>query len=831
MAIANEHFKDFPIDFKQINPEDFPDYETSEKILIVPNDFGYISEPLMENINIGEKNTVVINAAVGQGKTTAILAVLKKYYDETECLIFIASPFVSLVEQYYVKTEELGIPEVDIYRYELIGNKFSKDAYSSRIHIVTVNCLLGNPGDDSIQSSIDKRQYINYLSRKCREDNKKVVFIFDEIHDAIHNFKQKFVFNLWKWKDTIHKNFILSATYNEASKTVIEYLSELTDDKIQIIESARIRFPNKQSDLFLHFNHSRVYTNDNDDFVNLVDQLIKEDKNIDILSFSKILADSICENKSDGVGKLLFDKYGDVNNCTTDLSSNTTIEPSPIARYSNTNRFKNDKCNVGTNFKSGVSIEKENHAFIIILPPSGRKLPFKNKYGIFSDGVNSIIQALARQRVKGEIHIILPKPDKFDFDTLNFQDTNLTSHFKDFYLSHQNGKSSEKKLVKYYSFNQQGELLNNYYNDDLFKNVEDEVNFLNGLDRINKPSLNFPTYKDFRLSDSERYFPKYLKFFGGDLSSFVLYCAITNQFVNCNLKKTNNKPVLFFNENRIQWKLNNYLEDYLDIDYYNNLVPMISDKYMYFEFKNELFSQHKIMFKNANNDYTEIQVNQNKTFEQQLIAFTQYFLYPKNVTFRNRFNNGGFLKDDNYSRGEYFLSCIAHALDIDSDQPNELIKAYVSLNYFREKLIAEIRETGIRNSWRYISNEMTENFINEEEIIRFREMILSISTLDDVISNEIFIFKNQFTRNNYTEEQKMRAFYNYLKIDFLEGKPKRINSSSQNQNVYEVTSIKEIPNKNLVINLIFNDNFRYDESTLPILNEANMQFASFFIKN
>lgn len=812
MALPNEHFKDFPIDFKQINPEDFPNSKTSEKIVITPNDSGYISETLMENINIGEKNTVVINAAVGQGKTTAILEVLKRYYDETECLIFIASPFVSLVEQYYVKTEELGIPEEDIYRYELIGDKSTKDAYSSRIHIVTVNCLLGNPGEDSLQSSIDKRQYINYLSRKCREDNRKVVFIYDEIHDAIHNFKQKFVFNLWKWKDSIHKNFILSATYNEASKTVIEYLSELTDDKIQIIESERIRFPNKQSELFLHFDHSKVYTNNNDDFVNLVDQLIKEDKNIDILSFSKILADSICENKSEGVGKLLFDKYRDVNNCTTDLSSNTTIDPSPISRYSNTNRYKNDKCNVGTNFKSGVSIEKENHAFIIILPPSGRKLHFKNKFGIFSDGVNSIIQALARQRVKGEIHIILPKPDKFNFDTLNFQDTTLKSHFKDFYLAHQNVKSNEKELVKYFSFNQQEMLLNDFYTNDIYKNVENEVDFLNGLERVDKPSLNFPTYKDFRLRDGERYFPKKHKFFGGDLSSFVLYCAITNQFVNCNLKKTNNKPVLFINKNKIQWKLNDFLQNYLDIDYYNSLIPNVSDRYMYFEFKNQLFSHHRILFETTNKDFTEIQINQNKTFEQQLIAFTQYFLYPKNITFRNRFNDGVLFIDEIYSRGEYFSSCIAHALGTSTNKQNELGIAYLSLNYFRNKTIKTIANTGINNRVKYLQNDVPADFLSDQEKVRFREMILSLLEFDYFISKEIFDFKRSFIRTDYDEENRIKAFYNYLKVDFFDGKLKKINNQSLRGNFFIIYDIKEIADKNQVLNFITDHNLITDDN-------------------
>ena len=46
------------------------------------------------------------------------------------------------------------------------------------------------------------------------------------------------------------------------------------------------------------------------------------------------------------------------------------------------NQYDNQKCNVGTNFKTGVSINKDSHAYIIIMPPRASKAGFKNKYGI-----------------------------------------------------------------------------------------------------------------------------------------------------------------------------------------------------------------------------------------------------------------------------------------------------------------------------------------------------------------------------------------------------------------------------------------------------------------
>ena len=87
------YFDDFPIEFKQINPEDFPQFEVSEKSIISPNSQGYIKDALNEKLRLGDKNTVVINAGVGQGKTHAIIDIVKQYYEREEFVIFIASPF------------------------------------------------------------------------------------------------------------------------------------------------------------------------------------------------------------------------------------------------------------------------------------------------------------------------------------------------------------------------------------------------------------------------------------------------------------------------------------------------------------------------------------------------------------------------------------------------------------------------------------------------------------------------------------------------------------------------------------------------------------------
>lgn len=437
LPIENSSFEDYPIEFKEINPEDFKytfqsdgtrvvrdDFNienNGEKIIIEPNEEGYINEVLQEQLELNHKNTVVVNAAVGQGKSYAIIQTIKRYYDKIQnedqkYLIFVASPFVSLVKQYCEDIDEAGIPADNIYNYNSIGRTPFIPYINKPIQVITANTLLGNPGEDGFKNSDAKREYLNSLVSHCRNHNIKAVFIYDELHDSFQNFKQEYIFNLWKWKSVIHKNFVISATYNEASKIVIEYLSELTDFKLKIIESKRTIYKEKQSELYLHFSSDYNFTTNTPEIKNILTELVARDKKIDVLCYSKNLAKNIL-NKKEELGDLLINKFGELKNCTSELITNQRPENEEPK-----NQYDETKCNIGTNFKTGVSIEKENHAFVVIMPPRATRLWFRNRYGIFSGGINSVIQALARQRTKGEIHVVLPNPDEFDYSSLEYSE-------------------------------------------------------------------------------------------------------------------------------------------------------------------------------------------------------------------------------------------------------------------------------------------------------------------------------------------------------------------------------------------------------------------------
>ena len=257
-----------------------------------------------------------------------------------------------------IRDRDGNLPKNQIYNYNKIGR--SKEPYiDKKIHVITANTLLGNPGEDSYKNSDKKRKYLNDLIEDCENKGRKVIFIFDEIHDTIQNFREEYLFNLWKWKNVIHKNFILSATFTEASFVVVEYLAELTDKKIYVVEFPRLRIRENQSKLFLYYSSSHKFSSTTYEIRNTIETLLARGKDIDILCYSKTLAKSIISDKI--IGKKLKERFGKINDCTSENIDNQRPFNEPAD-----NRLDNNKCNIGTNFKSGVSIKKENPAFVII---------------------------------------------------------------------------------------------------------------------------------------------------------------------------------------------------------------------------------------------------------------------------------------------------------------------------------------------------------------------------------------------------------------------------------------------------------------------------------
>lgn len=786
--LPNTAFVDFPVEFKEINPEDFntvpEQFTVADKKILSVDQQGYITS-LSDHIQLDTKETLVLNAPVGSGKSYQILQLIKKIIrEEPTSRIILAVPFVSLVEQYVNELKVISeISKSEIYDYSDLG-RHPKIPYDSKVaHVITVNTLLGNPGEDGFKNSEAKRKYLQDIINECTALNSKVYFIYDEIHDAISNFREEFIFNLWKWNNVIHKNIIISATFTEASKVVIKYLAELTDKKISILEVPRKIYPNKQSKLYLHYCEDYNFTVKTSKIVTLIDCILEREKNIDILCYSKTLAKSIIDDK-EGIGKKLSDKFGRINNCTSELKVNQRGANQPPK-----NRFNNKLCNIGTNFKSGVNITKKNHAYVIIMPPKASKMPFRNLSGIFSDGITGIIQAIARQRTKGEIHIILPKPELFDFTSLPRDKMSELQRetFEKYYSKVQSTDGDPK--VNYIALNEQPKLLHKFYQEILLQEIKTAKNLIdqqnNKGTRKGLPRLEFPPFEIFVLNRGEEFLTNSFKFFGEDLSSYITYAAFTNQFVNCRLVSLNIKDTMYFEEENLQQNFDNYFEMHWGADYYESIRTYSNFSMFYDIMRKQFFENYNLMIKNLDK-WEVIKPFKNSFFEINFLQFCHRIYGEAKDVYKTEFPD-----KFSFTRSQYLLRNISYS----QNNPNEnmLTRSYNYLGILRERMISHIKTN--KNGRKYLPLKPFPDFINSTDMKKLHASVEVIMQKDPFFKSDLFVFRRNMIKKDSSNQ--LLSIYKIFLEDFFitpdNQKYIKIQENKDRGNMKPIVSVKELP--------------------------------------
>ena len=219
---------------------------------------------------------------------------------------------------------------------------------------------------------------------------------------------------------------------------------------------------------------------------------------VNILTYSKNLTDKIVKSP---VGQNIRKSYGSINECTGDTN----------------NVFDDKKCNIGTNFKTGISINEEDTAYYIFLPQKKSYEASPRTLGIFTEGINTVIQALARPRKNSRIYVIMPYPTK-QIENHTYPD---------------NLGNKEPLPNEAININKQDKLLQNFYNKTYSK-LKDEIEYLESDNVLIRTA--FPTYDQFKLNQGEQYFRTYYDIFGKNLSNYFYWASKNNQFINCRWK-------------------------------------------------------------------------------------------------------------------------------------------------------------------------------------------------------------------------------------------------------------------------------------------------------
>ena len=523
---------------------------TAKKIEIPNVPGGFLNfERDFQKFKMTDKETVIFNFQVGKGKTTICYELIKKY-SESGNIVIVCSPFKKLVEKDYSELT-LANPSTIIRNYiqidDLIKDDFTiSDFVKCNIHVMTINCLLQNPGNDRFEQSAIKRDYLNAIKQYAKHNKKKVIIFFDEIHESISNFHSILLPSLYSWKEFVHKCFISSATFIEASVPVIKYIGLLTNKCIRVFESDRIQ----QLDLaniHLHITEGKY----NQKRLNALLMLKDIIKIYHPISFQELIEETnrpeFEKNKSDFLEKLaeynskkiiilsgyksivksLLDKSklkpNDKSKSDRIIESITYLFPKILT--SDTDEIFDESSNyIGTTFKTGINIKDQNSIYIIIIPVIENDKKSNGHYGIFSDGIPSIIQAIARKRSKGDIHIITHMPN----ESILLGNEDLRTILPTSFL---NGKK-----VKSYAIQNNGyiEIEKNY------NRRRDKIKtYINDL-KEEYPNYHYPSLEDYFITSSQNLLVKNLENWGKGLSPYILWASLNNQFCNAELKTITN---------------------------------------------------------------------------------------------------------------------------------------------------------------------------------------------------------------------------------------------------------------------------------------------------
>lgn len=352
--------------------------------------------------------------------------------------------------------------------------------------------------------------------------------------------------------------------------------------------------------------------------------------------------------------------------------------------------------------------------------------------------------------------------------------------------------------------NSQDYFMRNFYEHKLKGNVVDEIEQLNSSFRgYDLPKLAYPTYEEFKLEKGEDYLANDIPFFGGDISAYITYAALTNQFVNCTLKGVRIRITLLFEENEVQGMLRIVYSTFFGEDHLYLLGNFSNFQLFYTEIRDELFKEYLLKYKRAGKDnYENIKPNtiEGKKFEIQLMHFVfsmwKYKVYPTTET--------------DYNRSEYFLDSIANSIDANleelevGDYKNK-VQFYQILNSFREKLIASLHEHQWGSEHFYcVPTSLWNGFFSQSDQTLLRQLV-DLSESDRSLRDNVFEFKRRF-ENCRTINSKLKKLYSLLIEDFLvienrENDPK-VNLYQSRRNVKPIISLKLVPNPSYTINLI-----------------------------
>lgn len=759
---------DTPIDYFKIPTEFLRDANFSVEEVNVNLDGGQhfsISEHL-HHLNHSQRESVLFNIQLGKGKTTTCYDLIEKYSEEGY-FVLVLSPFKKLVDKDYHALTERGVHAFDYRDLEEDQDREgdSSDIHELRkhylkykVHVMTINCLLGNPGERHIHQSDLKRKYLNDLIQHCEHNKKRVIMFFDEVHESIHNFKGEFLPALYKWSNVAHKSYISSATFTPASLPVIKFIATLTGKEIKIYNNPR-RLNTSRASLRLHFIES-FYSGKNTEPLQPLISLIRayRDRNfrINLLTGHKSLATTLTDRS------LVYKRKRSKNDPEVFLE-----HPNPIVKEvlalnptlqtsDSDSNFDEEGHNIGTTFKTGINLTGKNTALIIILPciPTG----FQSRYGIFEDGIPALLQSLARVRHSGRVHVIAPTP-RVLIRNKEGDAQALPSIFLD-----------SLRSVKYKQQTSAYSELEIQYDKKFLHGLMGTValqSLTDGQKKQLKIGVSHHTLEEF-LMQKQRLLTQNYYSYGRELSPYLLYAAINNQISNTQLmlititsqavrKRTVNK------ENIVPILRSLIDEDVLveakqqqPIEALNFLIHHIV---FFVETDEEGNTMRKVnLFKFGNRQYQKVSACKRNPLMIQAIMTLYFMDQPESLM----------SKTDYFNLMLQRLESLRERSTTETNLNTELINTYEGLTEIKASFIKFLDSQKKTNKKReFLISKSAHEKLSDQIVEDTIRISYDLRKNDPFVKNNSFPFLNSLS-SNASQEDKRRSVYSELKNCFAQ---------------------------------------------------------------
>jgi hypothetical protein len=345
-------------------------------------------------LDLTSSDTIVLNFQVGIGKTEVQLDCVQQYANSDEYIVFYCAPFLRLLQEIGAKLKKRGVPYFDCTK--LGGQEGGAEAAptipQATVHLMTSDFLLGSGGRKSARQAVQKSRYQNALKAHLAAQGKKVILFLDEIHEKTAVFDVERLPHLLGWVGLVHKVFIASATFTYDAVEVVKAVSFLTGRRISVFQADRVKGAH-QARLHLHLCAQPYSERDLHGLAGLAEVIqAYPHRPFHLLAAFRNLAKRIVDDKAGAIGRALTARPQKPVLLTAD---NKTV-------------FEESKSSVGTTFKTGVNITSSEAVLIAVLPGTSTDHLEVAKQGTFTDMRSSVVQAFARVRNGGDIHVFLP---------------------------------------------------------------------------------------------------------------------------------------------------------------------------------------------------------------------------------------------------------------------------------------------------------------------------------------------------------------------------------------------------------------------------------------